>query len=171
MSIDLFELPSPCRSGQFCQLCRDSKNPTGATFRQSQLQMHPEMYGPAYICNFGLPWNHPGPAPWASDFSAMVRAQMRSAAEAEVAKQPSTGPGDVVKLVLARMGYQLHPNCGCEEFRQQMNAWGWRGCIRRRKQIIEWFTLKARERNIDVTDASIWSLVRGGLKDLLKRRV
>jgi hypothetical protein len=75
-----------------------------------------------------------------------------------------------VKLALARMGYQPHPACGCEEFRQQMNAWGWRGCLRRRGEIIEWFASKARERNISVTDDNIWSLIRGGLKDLLARR-
>lgn len=128
------------------------------------------MYGDGFTCNFGLPWNHVGAAPWAGDFAAIVRQRMRADAEVDVATRPSTGPGDVVKLVLSRMGYQLHPNCGCEEFRQQMNAWGWRGCIRRRGQIIEWFALKARERDIQVTDASIWSLVRAGLKDLLKRR-
>jgi hypothetical protein len=170
MSIELFKLPTPCRSGQLCQLCRDRRNPAGETFRKTHAPKFPEMYGPEFLCNFGLPWNHVGPAAWAKEFAAMVRQQMQSAAADQIAKSPSFGPGDVVKIVLGRMGYQPHPNCGCEEFRQQVNAWGWRGCMRRRREIIEWFTSKARERNIQVTDASIWSLVRGSLKDLLKRR-
>ena len=170
MKIDLFKLPTPCRSGRLCQLCRDRQSDAGATFRQQRQPEYPEMYGPGFVCNFGVAWNHVGPAPWANEFAAMVRQQMRSAAADEIAKSQSFGPGDVVKLVLHRIGYQPHPGCGCEEFRLQMNAWGWRGSIRRRSEIVQWFTSKARERNIEVTDASIWSLVRGTLKDLLKRR-
>jgi hypothetical protein len=170
MNVELSKLPTPCRSGQLCQLCRDQQSPAGATFREARKPVYHEMYGPGFVCNFGIPWNHIGPAPWAKEFTVMVRQQMQSAAADQIAKSPTFGPGDVVKIVLSRMGYQPHPNCGCEEFRQQMNTWGWRGCLRRRAEIIEWFTAKARERNIDVNDASIWSLVRGSLKDLLKRR-
>lgn len=170
MSIELSKLPTPCRSGQLCQLCREPTGGAGATFRETRAPLHPEMFGPGFICNFGRPWNHVGPAPWAKEFAATVRRQMQSAAADEVAKSSTFGLGDVVKLALARMGYQPHPNCGCEEFRLQMNAWGWRECLRRRSEIVAWFTGKARERNIEVTDASIWSLVRGGMKDLLRRR-
>jgi len=170
MPIDLLKLPTPCRSGQFCQLCRDTLNPTAESFRQTQQTKFPQMYGPGFVCNFGLPWEHKGPAPWAGEFATFVRAQMQDAAADRIAEGPTFGPGDVVKLALARMGYQPHPACGCEEFRQQMNAWGWRGCLRRRREIIEWFASKARERDIPVTDDNIWSLIRTGLKDLLARR-
>ena len=128
------------------------------------------MYGPEFVCNFGLPWNHIGPAPWAGEFAANVRANVQSTAADQIARSNTFGPGDVVKIALTRMGYEPHPNCGCNEFRDQMNAWGWRGCLRRRREITAWFTAKARERNIQVSDDSIWSLVRGGMKDLLQRR-
>ena len=127
------------------------------------------MYGPEFICSFGLPWNHVGPAPWAREFAAQVRANLQNAAADQIARSSTFGPGDVVKIALSRMGYQPHPGCGCDEFRDQMNTWGWRGCVRRRREIIAWFSDKAREQNIAVGEDSIWSLVRAGMRDLLQR--
>jgi hypothetical protein len=170
MTIDPFKLPTPCRSGQLCQLCRDTRNPAGETFRQTHRDKFPQMYGPGFVCNFGMPWELKGVAPWAREFTLTIRSQMQEAAADQVARSATFGPGDVVKLALARMGYQPHPGCGCDEFRDQMNAWGWRGCLRRRREIVEWFISKSREHDIDVTDETVWSLVRGGMKDLLRRR-
>jgi len=168
MTIDLLQLPPPCRSGRFCQTCRDEFD--GVGFRATQVGSYPQMYGPRMECNFGLPWGYQGPAPWANEFAAMVRKQMQTAAVQHIAEQPTFGPGDVVKLVLNRMGYRPTPTCGCEEFRVQMNEWGWRGCLRRRREIVAWFLTKAREQGINVEENAIWPLIRAGLKDVLTRR-
>ena len=169
MAFNLLQLPSPCRSGRFCQTCR-SVSADGAAFRAQYRQSHPAMFAADLACAFGLPWNHVGNAPWSDQFAAMIRAQAQQAAVAAMADAPTFGPGDVVKLVLARLGYRPHPNCGCDEFRQQMNEWGWWGCLRRRREVVAWFVSKAREQDIAVADDSVWSLVRAGMRDLLKQR-
>ena len=170
MPIDVLNLPVPCRSGRLCATCRNT-GASGAEFRDAQRpQFGPQMFGPGDACLFGLPWNLEGQAPWAAQFAALVRQQMFSAAADKTARSDTFGPGDVVKLSLAKLGYRTHANCGCEEFRQQMNAWGWRGCLRHRKEIVEWFAAKAREQNIDVHSNAMWPLIRAGLKDLLQRR-
>jgi len=128
------------------------------------------MFRADFACAVGLPWGHIGMAPWAAQFAAMVRGHAQSAATHAAATSSTFGPGDVVKLVLSRLGYRPHANCGCDEFRQTMNAWGWRGCFRRRAQVVQWFAEKAREQGIAVDDANLWSLVRAGLKDLIRRR-
>src|SRR3954469_3156019 len=118
MALDVMKLPPPCRSGRFCETCRDEFG--GVQFRAENAPKFPEMYGPQMQCNFGLPWGHKGPAPWAGEFAAMVRRQMQNAAAEHIASAPTFGPGDVVKLVLNKLGYRPTPTCGCGEFRVQM---------------------------------------------------
>jgi hypothetical protein len=168
MQIDVLKLPSPCRSGRFCQTCRSAA--TGAAFRAQQQQAYPQMFGPEQSCNFGLAWEHTGAAPWADQFASMVRAQTQNAALDATAGASTFGPGDVVKVVLARLGYRVGPKCGCDEFRQKMNGWGWLGSWSHRTEIVDWFIAKAREQDIAVQRDTIWSLVRAGMKDLLRRR-
>jgi hypothetical protein len=170
MSIDVLKLPVPSRSGRFCATCRNTGS-AGAEFRDAQRpQFGQQMFAPGDACVFGLPWGLAGHAPWAAQFATMVRERMLSAAADKTARGERLGPGDVVKLALAKLGYRSHAKCGCEEFRQQMNGWGWRGCLRRRKEIVEWFAAKAREQNIAVSSDALWPLIRAGLKDLLRRR-
>jgi hypothetical protein len=78
-------------------------------------------------------------------------------------------PGSLVKLILSKLGYSSNANCGCEAMCKKMNAWSWRGCYRHRKQIVDWFIAKAREQNIAVDGAGIWSLLRAGLRDVAAR--
>lgn len=79
------------------------------------------------------------------------------------------GPGDLVKIVLDKMGYASGFNCGCRQFSEKMNRWGWRGCVRNRREIIEWFTAKAKEQKIPIEGGGVWSLIRAGLKDLYRK--
>src|SRR5262249_46396607 len=142
----------------------------GRDFRALHVREHPEMFVRGFACAQGLDWNHHGPAPWAGQFDAFVRNQMQSNAITAAARAPTFGPGGVVKLVLARLGYKPHPKCGCDEFREEMNRWGWWGCVRRRTEIVGWFVAKAREQGIAVDDHTMAALVRGGMRDLLRRR-
>ena len=70
------------------------------------------------------------------------------------------GPGDVVKTVLSRLGYDAGPNCGCEVMRQRMNTWGWWGCWRHRGEILEWFKARGKERGVELTTAGLFIELR-----------
>ena len=77
-------------------------------------------------------------------------------------------PGDVVEIVLKRMGYTSSGGCGCARFRKQMNDWGWAGCTMHVVEIAEWFQAKAREQSIPITVKTLatffreaWREVRG----------
>jgi len=69
------------------------------------------------------------------------------------------GPGDVVKIVLAKLGYKAAGDCGCESMRQKMNAWGWWGCWKHRQEITAWFATKAREQGITVDGRGVMALL------------
>lgn len=82
------------------------------------------------------------------------------------------GPGSVIEIVLERMGYQKGWNCGCAEFRDQMNTWGWWACaFKHRAKVVEWFTVKAKEQGVAIDGDGVWSLVRAGFIELLANRV
>lgn len=78
-----------------------------------------------------------------------------------VQTKPSSakGPGDVVKAVLAKMGYSSDGHCGCEPMRAKMNAWGYWGCWRHRAELVEWFRAKAKAAGIEVSAMGIMAMV------------
>ena len=65
--------------------------------------------------------------------------------------QQGTGPGSVVKQVLAAFGIRASKNCGCEAMCRKMNKWGWTGCLKNRAEIAAWFSAKAKEASIEVS--------------------
>ena len=68
--------------------------------------------------------------------------------------KPSAGPGDVLHVVLQRLGY---PACGgCRRMRRQMNAWGWWGCWRHRDELLAWFKAKGKERGVKLTVSGLF---------------
>ena len=49
----------------------------------------------------------------------------------KTAARPSKpGVGDLVAKLAHAVGCVEQPGCGCEAMRQQMNRWGWTGCVR-----------------------------------------
>jgi len=76
----------------------------------------------------------------------------------------ASGPGDVVKIVLEKMGHKSAGGCGCEAMRQKMNAWGYWGCLKHRAELVEWFTAKAKEAKIEIDGDGIWALLAAGLQ-------
>lgn len=70
-----------------------------------------------------------------------------------------SGPGDVIKLVFAKMGYISGGDCGCETMRKQMNDWGYWGCWKHRSELVEWFNAKAKEAGVQVTPAGIMRII------------
>jgi hypothetical protein len=80
-------------------------------------------------------------------------------------------PGSLVAAVLLKLGYTQYHSCGCAEFEAKMNAWGWRKCaFKHRAEIVAWFIAKAKEQGIEVSGATVWSLVRAGMKELRKKK-
>lgn len=78
-------------------------------------------------------------------------------------------PGNIVTSILESIGYKKTDGCGCRAFATKMNAWGWRGCIRHRVEIIAWLTAKAKEQNIEVDGDRLRHLIRAGLADQWRR--
>jgi hypothetical protein len=141
----LFVQSSTCTSGAHCRACRDRDG--GRTWRERLGRAFALPAGaPDFICPHGRPWGWTGKAP--------LRAERRV-----------SGPGDVVKAVLDRLGYQGASGCSCEEMRQRMNAWGWWGCWRRRDEIVAWFTAKANDQGIVVERATILGLLRAAWRN------
>jgi hypothetical protein len=62
-------------------------------------------------------------------------------------------------------GFEEDVGCGCHEFRQQMNQWGWLGCWTRRAEIAAWLVAKGAERGIHVDAATIPALIRAAIRE------
>ncbi len=133
-----------CDAGTHCPTCRNLEG--GRKWRES-LSKAVEVTSVDFECSRGLAWGHDSAIP------------------------PTLGPGSLVSIVLSKLGYVAGPLCGCRAFADKMNAWGWWGCYRNRQEIVEWFTLKAREQNIEVDGVGVWSLVKTGIRDFNKSRV
>jgi hypothetical protein len=101
---------------------------------------------------------------------ALRLARQAVASPAGAPARMGRGPGDVVKLVLDRMGYKAQGGCGCEAMRQKMNAWGWWGCWKRREEIAAWFQAKAREAGVEVDGKGVLALLRAAWRELKKPR-
>lgn len=83
-------------------------------------------------------------------------------------------PGDLVKIILDRIGYQATDDCGCAAMQIKMNAWGWIACVRRepaghRQELVEWFAAKAREAGIQINREHLGELLMAGIKDLARK--
>jgi hypothetical protein len=75
-------------------------------------------------------------------------------------------PGNVVERVLTKMGYTKVRGCGCAAMRDRMNEWGWRGCIRRRSEIVAWFLEKAKEQRIVVTPLLVATMLISTMREV-----
>jgi hypothetical protein len=102
--------------------------------------------------------------------------EVRAAVTARIASPPALPikarigssiprPGDLMAGIFERMGIKHDnkghlvcpngtsiANCQCGEFRRQMNAWGFLGCLWHLPEIVEWFTVKANQCGIEAGD-------------------
>lgn len=53
-------------------------------------------------------------------------------------------PGDALARLLRWLGVQSQHKCGCEGFRERMNAWGWLGCLTHAEDIMRHLLTQAR---------------------------
>jgi hypothetical protein len=58
--------------------------------------------------------------------------------------QPRYQPGDVLAKLLGLVGIHPAPGCSCSGFRQQMNGWGWLGCLAHAEEIMRHLLTQAR---------------------------
>ena len=70
-----------------------------------------------------------------------------------------SGPGSAIKMIISALGIPATSGCGCERFCRKMNAWGWVGCVKHRREIIQWFGAKAKESSIDISPAGLRRIV------------
>lgn len=150
MNLPLFSDSAICATRAHCATCR-STAPHGQAFRRSLAK---QFDGIEDICPHGVPWDwKPSTIP-----------------KAAPAKPRIPGPGDAVKMVLGELGIKPAKHCGCNAKAAEMNQWGWVGCLRHRKELIEWFAAKAKEQGITVDAAMILRALVAAFRVLRKSR-
>ena len=141
MKLKPFPKSENCIGLEQCPTCR-AQTKAGSTFRASLGRAFVLPSGsPDFECPHGRPWGYvdPNPRPAAAPMKL--------------------GPGGVVRLVLQRLGYRDVSGCGCSQYAAQMDAWGYSGCLMRRREITDWFIEKAREAGLQVQSVDVWGLL------------
>jgi hypothetical protein len=81
----------------------------------------------------------------------------------------SIRPGDIIHWMTQKAGFEMGRNCGCTEMRKQMNDWGWIGCLRNRRTLVDWFVSKADQAGVKLTSRDTAGLLRAAVKALWSR--
>lgn len=82
-------------------------------------------------------------------------------------------PGDAFSFVILKITGQPTTNCGkCGLRKNQMNAWGWIGCLKpvNFKVIKGWIVEEARARGHEITDRQVTGLLRAAFKELRSKK-
>jgi hypothetical protein len=78
-------------------------------------------------------------------------------------------PGDLLAFVIHKLTGAIP--CGdCLGRKQQMNEWGWIGCMRNHRTIVKWLSEEAERRGHKTDQASIFQLFRVALREARKRK-
>lgn len=73
---------------------------------------------------------------------------------------PTYGPGGMLHKLIEACGFKPGPQCGCAKFAQQMNEWGWLGCLTtHRQEIVDWLVAQAKKNGVELKSASVMGLV------------
>ncbi|MEO0966196.1 MAG: hypothetical protein AAFY08_13890 [Planctomycetota bacterium] len=92
-----------------------------------------------------------------------------------VAPKPSpptltTRPGSLVKWGIWKLtGEVPSPRCRCAERARLMDEWGWSGCWKRRREIIDWFVSEAAKRGHPIKRSAVRSLLLAAWREMLRR--
>jgi hypothetical protein len=82
-----------------------------------------------------------------------------------------TNPGEIFAAVIFRLTGQMTLGCGtCATRKTLMNAWGWWGCWKHRREIEEWLIIEAIKRGHLAEPGEIGGLLRAAFKELRKRK-
>ena len=76
------------------------------------------------------------------------------------------GPGRVLSSAIKAVTGESVLSCGtCGTRVQQMNEWGWLGCLKERQTIITWLQEAASLRGHQVDDTKAWQLLRAAWRE------
>lgn len=138
-----------CQSGLHCPNCRD---PNANAWRESLGKAYtlPDD-APDFQCPHGKPWGYQGGEPVQVTVSV-------------------TRPGDVLHHVIKAIAREEGDgDCGCNRMKQRMNAWGWTGCFKHRKEIVNHLAEQARKRGHDINERQIWGMALAGFRELRRK--
>lgn len=82
----------------------------------------------------------------------------------------STDPGGLLKWLIWKITDQIPGNCQCNQRAEKMKEWGWRGCWKNRKTILEWLAHEAHARGHKIGRARLWSLFRAGYAEFRPKK-
>ncbi len=92
------------------------------------------------------------------------------------------GPGDLVKIILQKLGHEVREGklycangkpvsgCGCRAMQEMMNAWGYLGCIKRMKRIVDWFSKKAKDCGHQIDNGTASELISIAINEWAAKR-
>lgn len=82
-----------------------------------------------------------------------------------------TQPGDLLAIVIQKVtGLNKPLSCGCAARQAQMNEWGWLGCLRHRKTIIEWLVQEAARRGHPIESKAAVTFLKAAVREINERR-
>lgn len=82
-------------------------------------------------------------------------------------KHPLFSPGEIFSLVIFKITGKRTGACGvCGQRKLQMNKWGWWGCWKNRKTIIDWLCQEAKKRGHSVEEADVWVLFKAAFREM-----
>jgi len=80
-------------------------------------------------------------------------------------------PGDLLAWMIHRVtGVNPGPYCSCRQRQQQMNEWGWIGCLRNRATILAWIGDEAGKRGHVLGRAAAIDLLRAAFREWKAQR-
>lgn len=88
-------------------------------------------------------------------------------------RQTFKRPGDAFSFVILKITGRSTSNCGrCGARKNQMNAWGWLGCLKpvNFRVIKGWIVEEARARGHEITDRQVAGLLRAAFKEVRSKK-
>lgn len=83
---------------------------------------------------------------------------------------PRLKPGSALAWLIERLTAKPASSCAaCAARVKKMNAWGWRGCWARRREILGWLAAEARKIGYKEAKPAFWSLARIAVKSGWRR--
>lgn len=149
-----------CRSRRHCGPCR-AQTPKGENFRAAIERKRGHSMAE---CPHGVTMGYVPPAPVPA-----ARPKSNKQQRFKRRRQYIPGPGALVKLVLDRLGYRARFTCTCARMQQDMDAWGWIGCMKRGPAIVAAFIYQARQIGVEVPHDNLWGLLWGGMVNVAHR--
>ena len=80
-------------------------------------------------------------------------------------------PGNVLGSIISKLGYKQTSGCNCNEMQQQMNSWGWSGCLYHQQEIVNWLIKKAKDEGIEIESKNVYGLLKEAFKQVVVKTI